>query len=135
VTGQIAGMAGAYGNVGAVFYLFIFMFVEPSTFFFIIAGGAAISWIVCFFWLKEPEGGFGEEYILSSVDEAIAAEARNKSDAEADLALIFQGSSKVALADRGDSLTVTARFKDLDDLRAALSRINGSKSGDGQPAQ
>ena len=26
VTGQIAGMAGAYGNVGAVFYLFIFMF-------------------------------------------------------------------------------------------------------------
>ncbi|WP_227285986.1 MFS transporter [Boseongicola sp. H5] len=135
VTGQIAGMAGAYGNVGAVFYLFIFMFVEPSTFFFIIAGGAAISWLVCFFWLKEPEGGFGEEYILSSVDEAIADEARNKRDAEADLAAIFPGSSKVALADRGDSLTVTARFKDLDDLRAALSRINGGKGDDGQPAE
>lgn len=135
VTGQIAGMAGAYGNVGAVFYLFIFMFVEPSTFFFIIASGAAISWLVCFFWLKEPEGGFGEEYILSSVDEAIASEARNKRDAEADLAAIFPGSSKVALADRGDSLTVTARFKDLDDLRAALSRINGGKGGDEQPAE
>jgi NNP family nitrate/nitrite transporter-like MFS transporter len=135
VTGQIAGMAGAYGNVGAVFYLFIFMFVEPSTFFFIIACGAAISWLVCFFWLKEPEGGFGEEYILSSVDEAIAAEAKNKRDAEADLVAIFQGSSKVALADRGDSLTVTARFKDLDDLRAALSRINGGKPGDKQPAE
>lgn len=135
VTGQIAGMAGAYGNVGAVFYLFIFMFVEPSTFFFIIAGGAAISWLVCFFWLKEPEGGFGEEYILSSVDEAIADEARNKRDAEADLAAIFPGSSKVALADRGDSLTVTARFKDLDDLRAALSRINGGKGADEQPAE
>jgi NNP family nitrate/nitrite transporter-like MFS transporter len=135
VTGQIAGMAGAYGNVGAVFYLFIFMFVEPSTFFFIIAAGAAISWLVCFFWLKEPEGGFGEEYILSSVDEAIAAEAQNKRAAEADLALIFQGSSKVALADRGDSLTVTARFKDLDDLRATLSRINGGPRGDEQPAE
>jgi MFS family permease len=37
VTGQISGMAGAYGNVGAVFYLFIFMFVTPQQFFFIIA--------------------------------------------------------------------------------------------------
>ncbi|MCY4168003.1 MAG: MFS transporter [Rhodobacter sp.] len=135
VTGQIAGMAGAYGNVGAVFYLFIFMFVESSTFFFIIASGAAISWLVCFFWLKEPEGGFGEEYILSSVDEAIAAEARNKRDAEADLAAIFPGSFKVALADRGDSLMLTARFKDLDDLRAALNRINGGAPSDGQPAE
>jgi small-conductance mechanosensitive channel len=33
-------MAGAYGNVGAVFYLFIFMFVDASTFFLIIAAGA-----------------------------------------------------------------------------------------------
>jgi NNP family nitrate/nitrite transporter-like MFS transporter len=134
VTGQIAGMAGAYGNVGAVFYLFVFMFVDYSTFFFILAGGAFISWLVCFIWLKEPEGGFGEEYILSSVDEAIAAEAENKRDAEAELAEIFAGSSKVALTDRGDSLTVTARFKDLDDLRAALSRISrGGK--DAKPAE
>ncbi|WP_299779445.1 MFS transporter [uncultured Roseobacter sp.] len=129
VTGQIAGMAGAYGNVGAVFYLFIFMFVEPSTFFFIIAVGASISWLVCFFWLKEPEGGFGEEYILSSVDEAIAAEAQNKLDAEADLAVIFQGSSRVALAERSDGLMVTARFKDLDDLRSTLSRLAGKDKG------
>lgn len=129
VTGQIAGMAGAYGNVGAVFYLFIFMFVEPSTFFFIIAIGASISWLVCFFWLKEPEGGFGEEYILSSVDEAIAAEAQNKLDAEADLAAIFVGSSRVALAERSDGLTVTARFKDLDDLRSTLSRLAGKDKG------
>ncbi len=133
VTGQIAGMAGAYGNVGAVFYLFIFMFVDASTFFFIIASGAMVSWIVCFFWLKEPEGGFGEEYVLSSVDEAIAAEAARKKEAEAELALIFQGSERIALAEKGDSLTVTARFKDLDDLKAALSRL-GPKSGE-QPAE
>jgi NNP family nitrate/nitrite transporter-like MFS transporter len=134
VTGQIAGMAGAYGNVGAVFYLFVFMFVEPSTFFFLIAGGAAISWLVCYFWLKEPEGGFGEEYILSSVDEAIAAEAQNKRAAEAELAALFEGSSRVALSERGDSLTVTARFRDLDDLRATLARIAPPRAA-GEPAQ
>ena len=116
-------MAGAYGNVGAVFYLFIFMFVDTSTFFFIIAAGAMMSWVVCFFWLKEPEGGFGEEYILSSVDEAIAAQAVRKREAEADLERLFAGSEKVALAERGDSLTVTAKFKDLDDLKQTLARI------------
>lgn len=133
VTGQIAGMAGAYGNVGAVFYLFIFTFVDTQTFFFIIATGALISWIVCFFWLKEPEGGFGEEYVLSSVDHAIAAEAVRKKEAEAELALIFEGSEKVALAEKGNGLTVTARFKDLDDLKTALARLgpNGSQ----QPAE
>ena len=134
VTGQIAGMAGAYGNVGAVFYLFVFMFVDYSTFFFILAGGAFISWLVCFIWLKEPEGGFDEEYILSSVDEAIAAEAKNKRDAEAELAELFQGSSDVALADRGDGLTVTARFKDLDDLRATISRL-GLRDKGANPAE
>ncbi|MEO0938072.1 MAG: MFS transporter [Pseudomonadota bacterium] len=133
VTGQIAGMAGAYGNVGAVFYLFIFTFVHTQTFFFIIATGALISWVVCFFWLKEPEGGFGEEYVLSSVDQAIAAEAVRKREAEAELALIFEGSEKVALAEKGNGLTVTARFKDLDDLKAALARL-GPNSGQ-QPAE
>ena len=133
VTGQIAGMAGAYGNVGAVFYLFIFMFVDASTFFFIIATGAMISWVVCFFWLKEPEGGFGEEYVLSSVDQAIAAQTAQKKMAEAELAVIFGGSEKVALAERGDSLTVTARFKDFDDLKAALARL-GPNVGE-QPAE
>ena len=128
VTGQISGMAGAYGNVGAVFYLFVFMFVDASTFFLIIAAGAFVSWAVCWLWLKEPEGGFGEEYVLSSVDHAIAEEARQKREAEALLATIFEGSQKVALAERGDSLTVTAGFRVLDDLRAALARIKGQRA-------
>ncbi len=133
VTGQIAGMAGAYGNVGAVFYLFVFTFVDTQTFFFIIATGALISWIVCFFWLKEPEGGFGDEYVLSSVDQAIAAEAVRKKETEAELALIFEGSEKVALAEKGNGLMVTARFKDLDDLKTALSRLGPNSSQ--QPAE
>ena len=133
VTGQIAGMAGAYGNVGAVFYLFIFTFVDTQTFFFIIASGAVMSWIVCFFWLKEPEGGFGEEYVLSSVDQAIAAAAESKKAAEAELAVIFEGSEKVALAEKGNGLTVTARFKDIDDLKTMLARLG--PNGGQQPAE
>ena len=74
VTGQISGMAGAYGNVGAVFYLTAFTFVTPSQFFYIIAGGAFISWVACYFWLKEPPGAFDEDYCLSSVDHEIAAQ-------------------------------------------------------------
>ncbi len=68
ITGQIAGMAGAYGNVGAVFYLFVYTFVTPSQFFMIIAAGAFISFITCLLLLKEPEGSFAEEYHMSSVD-------------------------------------------------------------------
>lgn len=74
LTGQISGMAGAYGNVGAVFYLFIYTFVEPSQFFLIIAVGAFLAWVVCYFWLAEPEDAFGDEYKMSSVDRQIAAE-------------------------------------------------------------
>lgn len=126
VTGQISGMAGAYGNVGAVFYLFIFTFVTPSQFFFIIAAGAFISWVVCLLWLKEPEGGFGEEYVISSVDHAIAAEAARKRDAHAELTRIFEGSEKVELVEKHYGLTLTARFRDLDSLDALLRRLGSS---------
>ena len=134
VTGQIAGMAGAYGNVGAVFYLFIFMFVDASTFFFIIAAGAMLSWLICFFWLKEPQGGFDEEYHLSSVDQAIAAQARQKIEAEEDLAAILQGAGRVALTERGEGLTVTAKFRSLDELQQAIARMGGGRP-DPRPAE
>ncbi len=62
MTGQIAGMAGAYGNVGAVFYLVLYSLVDSKTFFFVIAGGAALSFIFCLFALKEPKHAFGEEF-------------------------------------------------------------------------
>jgi MFS transporter, NNP family, nitrate/nitrite transporter len=58
MTGQIAGMAGAYGNVGAVLYLVVFSYVDASTFFFILAGGAAVSFLFCSVFLKEPKGSF-----------------------------------------------------------------------------
>ena len=71
ITGQISGMAGAYGNVGAVFYLTVLTMVSANTFFFIIAGGALFSLVFCAIFLKEPKGGFSEEYHLSSVDKEL----------------------------------------------------------------
>ncbi|MGM0701676.1 MAG: MFS transporter [Pseudomonadota bacterium] len=76
ITGQISGMAGAYGNVGAVVYLTIFTFVTPTQFFYIIATGAFLSWLICLLWLKEPEGAFDEEYFVSSVDRMIEEQER-----------------------------------------------------------
>lgn len=62
MTGQVAGMAGAYGNVGAVVYLVIFSLVDARTFFFILAGGAAVSFIMTLLLLEEPEGAFSDEF-------------------------------------------------------------------------
>jgi MFS transporter, NNP family, nitrate/nitrite transporter len=61
MTGQIAGMAGAYGNVGAVVYLVVYSLVTPRTFFLVLAAGAAFSLVYCTIFLKEPEGSFAEE--------------------------------------------------------------------------
>lgn len=121
LTGQLSGMVGAYGNVGAVIYLFIFMFVTPQQFFYIVAVGALLSWVVCWFWLEEPEGGFADEYALSSVDRAIANEAQQKKEAQADLARLFPG--KIELAERGDGFQLTTRFASLNELRDAVARL------------
>lgn len=54
-TGQIAGMAGAYGNVGGVIFLTVLSFVHASTFFMIIAVCSALVFLAVMF-LDEPEG-------------------------------------------------------------------------------
>jgi len=63
MTGQIAGMAGAYGNVGAVVYLVLFSLVDARTFFFILSAGAAVSFLVTLAFLRDPEGSFSETFI------------------------------------------------------------------------
>ena len=55
MTGQIAGMTGAFGNVGGVAYLTVLSFVDASTFFTIIAGSAAVCFIIVQF-IEEPSG-------------------------------------------------------------------------------
>ena len=59
LTGQIAGMTGAYGNVGAVTYLTIFSLVDASTFFLVIAGTAVLGFVTLLF-LEEPSGSMAE---------------------------------------------------------------------------
>ena len=59
MTGQIAGMTGAYGNVGAVTYLTVLSFVDYSTFFLAIAASAAVVFL-SLFYLEEPSGHMAE---------------------------------------------------------------------------
>lgn len=123
VTGQISGMAGAYGNVGAVFYLFLYTFVTPSQFFFIIAAGAFVSWLICLAWLKEPEGGFGEEYLVSSVDHAIEQEAVTRRELKEALDHLIGARGSVALSEKGSGLVVNMRFGSVDDLRSMVEQL------------
>ncbi|WP_372796674.1 NarK family nitrate/nitrite MFS transporter [Pontiella sp.] len=55
MTGQIAGMVGAYGNVGAVIFLTVLSFVDYSTFFIVIGAGSLITLLSTWF-LTEPAG-------------------------------------------------------------------------------
>jgi NNP family nitrate/nitrite transporter-like MFS transporter len=59
MTGQIAGMTGAYGNVGAVLYLTVLSFVDYSTFFLVIAASAMFVF-GALFYLEEPRGQLTE---------------------------------------------------------------------------
>lgn len=59
MTGQIAGMAGAYGNVGAVTFLTVYSFVDASTFFNVIAASSILGFIASYF-LAEPKGHVSE---------------------------------------------------------------------------
>jgi MFS transporter, NNP family, nitrate/nitrite transporter len=59
MTGQIAGMAGAFGNVGGVTYLTVLSFVDSSTFFMVIAASAVVCFAVVQL-LDEPEGQMTE---------------------------------------------------------------------------
>ena len=60
MTGQIAGMTGAYGNIGGVTFLTILSFVSFSAFFMVIAGVSVIVGIMVVLFLEEPRGEMAE---------------------------------------------------------------------------
>lgn len=60
LTGQIAGMVGAYGNVGGVLFLTVLSFVAPEVFFYTIAGATALTMGAVWLFLKDPEGQMAE---------------------------------------------------------------------------
>ncbi|MDX9875529.1 MAG: NarK family nitrate/nitrite MFS transporter [Spongiibacteraceae bacterium] len=59
LTGQIAGMTGAYGNVGAVVYLAVLTAVDYSTFFWVIAATALAGFAILLL-MEEPNGHIAE---------------------------------------------------------------------------
>jgi NNP family nitrate/nitrite transporter-like MFS transporter len=71
VSGQISGMAGAYGNVGAVTFLTIGLFVGYRAFFLTIAAAALVALLVSLL-LVEPAESFSTELLTD--DEAVEAE-------------------------------------------------------------
>lgn len=60
LTGQIAGMVGAFGNVGAVIFLTANSLVDYDDFFKLIAIVSAIVLLIIFVFLKEPKGHMTE---------------------------------------------------------------------------
>ena len=59
MTGQIAGMVGAFGNVGGVTFLTVYSFVDASTFFMVI-GASAVLCLIMVQFIEEPEGHMTE---------------------------------------------------------------------------
>ncbi|NOR40589.1 MAG: MFS transporter [Gammaproteobacteria bacterium] len=59
LTGQIAGVVGAYGNIGAVLFLTVLSFVSAQVFFLVIAAAVTVTILVVMF-LEEPEGHMAE---------------------------------------------------------------------------
>jgi NNP family nitrate/nitrite transporter-like MFS transporter len=60
MTGQIAGMVGAYGNVGGLVFLTVLSFVSPQIFFMMIGGTAGVVLLLMALFLKEPTGKTAE---------------------------------------------------------------------------
>ncbi len=61
LTGQVAGMAGAFGNVGGVTFLTVLSFVSSQIFFTTIACAAVVVFLITLFALEEPKGFMYEE--------------------------------------------------------------------------
>jgi len=60
MTGQIAGMAGAFGNVGAVTFLTVNSLVDYDQFFLVIGIISAVVFTLILFFLEEPKGQIAE---------------------------------------------------------------------------
>ena len=67
LTGQIAGIVGAFGNVGGVLFLTLYSFVTPQTFFFVAAGTALLGLALIYLFVEEPKGQIAEEMADGSV--------------------------------------------------------------------
>ena len=60
LTGQIAGMTGAYGNVGAASFLLVNSLFDAPTFFMVISIACFIVFVLLIVFLEEPSGQIAE---------------------------------------------------------------------------
>jgi NNP family nitrate/nitrite transporter-like MFS transporter len=60
LTGQIAGMAGAFGNVGAVLFLTVNSLVDYDQFFMLIGAVSFVVLVLIVIFLEEPKGHMTE---------------------------------------------------------------------------
>jgi len=60
LTGQIAGLTGAYGNIGAASYLLVYSLTDATTFFTVIAITCAVVAVLLILLLEEPKGQIAE---------------------------------------------------------------------------
>lgn len=60
LTGQIAGMTGSYGNVGAASFLLVNSFYESSVFFFVMSASCFVVFGLLQLFLDEPKGQITE---------------------------------------------------------------------------
>lgn len=54
ITGEVAGIVGAYGNAGAIVFLILLTFL-PYTGFFLLLGGCCVLLLGLLFYLEEPK--------------------------------------------------------------------------------
>lgn len=60
LTGQIAGMVGAYGNVGGVLFLTAYSFLSAQTFFMLAGITAVAAFLAVYLGIEEPKGHIAE---------------------------------------------------------------------------
>lgn len=53
ITGEVAGIVGAYGNAGAIVFLIVLTFVSAADFFWLL-GGCCLILLALVYWLEEP---------------------------------------------------------------------------------
>jgi MFS transporter, NNP family, nitrate/nitrite transporter len=74
VSGQISGLVGAYGNVGALVFLTLLLFAGPTVFFVVIGASSILASLACR-WLVEPVGSFAETQSDTITIDAVPARA------------------------------------------------------------
>ncbi|MDP8995616.1 MAG: MFS transporter [Pseudomonadota bacterium] len=61
LTGQIAGMVGAFGNVGGVIFLTVYGAFDAQTMLAVAAGCSALGLALVFLFVEDPKGQIAEE--------------------------------------------------------------------------